>query len=62
MIGAMLSIQSYIIDNFALQAASGLGAASAFRSLAGFGFPLFAGELGIPMLMPTHIDFVHPSL
>ena len=39
-----MSIQTYIVDNYHLQAASALAAASAFRSLAGFGFPLFAGE------------------
>lgn len=43
-IGAMLSIQTYIVDNYQLQAASALAGSSAFRSLAGFGFPLFAGK------------------
>ncbi|EIW57767.1 MFS polyamine transporter [Trametes versicolor FP-101664 SS1] len=36
------SIQTYIIDTFTLHAASALAAATFFRSLAGFGFPLFA--------------------
>jgi len=36
------SIQTYIIDAFTLHAASALAAASCLRSLAGFGFPLFA--------------------
>lgn len=36
------SIQSYVIDAFALHAASALAAVTCFRSLAGFGFPLFA--------------------
>ncbi|KAG2753484.1 MFS general substrate transporter [Suillus brevipes Sb2] len=35
-------IQAYIIDCFTLHAASALAAASCLRSLAGFGFPLFA--------------------
>jgi len=43
-IGAFMSIQTYIVDNYNVQAASALAAASAFRSLAGFCFPLFAGE------------------
>ncbi|KAF9458414.1 MFS polyamine transporter [Collybia nuda] len=36
------SIQTYIVDAFTLYAASALAAAACFRSLAGFGFPLFA--------------------
>ncbi|KAI0666100.1 MFS polyamine transporter [Trametes maxima] len=36
------SIQTYIIDAFTLHAASALAALAFFRSLAGFGFPLFA--------------------
>ncbi|KAI0266420.1 MFS polyamine transporter [Gloeopeniophorella convolvens] len=36
------SIQTYVIDAFALHAASALAAVSFLRSLAGFGFPLFA--------------------
>ncbi|KLO06430.1 MFS polyamine transporter [Schizopora paradoxa] len=36
------SIQTYVIDAFTLHAASALAAVSCFRSLAGFGFPLFA--------------------
>lgn len=44
-IGAMMPIQTYIVDNFMLQAASALAAASAIRSLAGFGFPLFADAM-----------------
>ncbi|KAG1831984.1 MFS polyamine transporter [Suillus subalutaceus] len=35
-------IQTYIIDCFTLHAASALAAVSCLRSLAGFGFPLFA--------------------
>ncbi|KAL1733727.1 major facilitator superfamily domain-containing protein [Schizophyllum commune] len=35
-------IQTYVIDAFTLHAASGLAAVSFLRSLAGFGFPLFA--------------------
>ena len=36
------SIQTYVIDTFALHAASALAAVAFLRSLAGFGFPLFA--------------------
>ncbi|KAF9560806.1 MFS general substrate transporter [Agrocybe pediades] len=36
------SIQTYVIDSFTLYAASALAAVSFLRSLAGFGFPLFA--------------------
>ncbi|KJA21691.1 hypothetical protein HYPSUDRAFT_77725 [Hypholoma sublateritium FD-334 SS-4] len=36
------SIQTYVVDSFTLHAASGLAAVSFLRSLAGFGFPLFA--------------------
>ncbi|KAI0686161.1 MFS polyamine transporter [Earliella scabrosa] len=39
------SIQTYIIDAFALHAASALAAATFLRSLAGFGFPLFAPSM-----------------
>ncbi|KAG6865934.1 hypothetical protein C0991_010435 [Blastosporella zonata] len=36
------SIQTYVVDAFTLHAASALAAVSCLRSLAGFGFPLFA--------------------
>ncbi|KAI0329280.1 MFS polyamine transporter [Cubamyces sp. BRFM 1775] len=36
------SIQTYVIDAFTLHAASALAAVTFFRSMAGFGFPLFA--------------------
>ena len=36
------AIQMYVIDAFTLYAASALAAVSFLRSLAGFGFPLFA--------------------
>ena len=36
------SIQTYVIDTFTLHAASALAAVSFLRSIAGFGFPLFA--------------------
>ncbi|KAF8498757.1 MFS polyamine transporter [Russula emetica] len=39
---AVQSIQAYLIDAFTLHAASALAAATFLRSLAGFGFPLFA--------------------
>ena len=44
-IGAAASfqgLQAYVIDSFPRYAASALAAVSCFRSLAGFGFPLFA--------------------
>jgi hypothetical protein len=37
-----LCIQIYIVDAFALHAASALAAVWVLRSFAGFGFPLFA--------------------
>lgn len=39
------SIQTYVIDAFTLHAASALAAVTFFRSLAGFGFPLFAPSM-----------------
>ncbi|KAF9488438.1 MFS polyamine transporter [Pleurotus eryngii] len=39
------SIQIYVVDTFSLHAASALAAASFLRSVAGFGFPLFAPEM-----------------
>ncbi|KAF9531460.1 MFS polyamine transporter [Crepidotus variabilis] len=36
------AVQTYMVDTFTLYAASALAAVSTFRSLAGFGFPLFA--------------------
>ncbi|TEB30734.1 MFS polyamine transporter [Coprinellus micaceus] len=36
------AIQTYVVDSFTLHAASALAAVSFLRSLAGFGFPLFA--------------------
>ncbi|KAK5149049.1 hypothetical protein LTR04_000147 [Oleoguttula sp. CCFEE 6159] len=38
-------IQTYIIDSYSKYAASAVGAATVLRSLAGFGFPLFAGSM-----------------
>jgi len=35
-------VQSYLIDTFGMWSASAMAAVSCFRSLAGFGFPLFA--------------------
>jgi len=43
--GSFLPIQGYLVDHYTLYAASALGAASSFRSLAGFGFPLFADTM-----------------
>ncbi|KAJ3572441.1 hypothetical protein NP233_g3081 [Leucocoprinus birnbaumii] len=42
MILTFQSIQVYVLDTFTLHAASALAAVSCLRSLAGFGFPLFA--------------------
>ncbi|CAL1710554.1 unnamed protein product [Somion occarium] len=39
------SIQTYVIDAFTLHAASALAAVAFFRSLCGFGFPLFAPSM-----------------
>ncbi|KAG7441537.1 MFS polyamine transporter [Guyanagaster necrorhizus] len=39
------SMQTYVVDTFTLYAASGLAAVSCLRSLAGFGFPLFATSM-----------------
>jgi len=44
-IGSFLPIQTYLVDHYALYAASAIGGASSFRSLAGFGFPLFANAM-----------------
>ncbi|MCJ1435722.1 hypothetical protein MMC27_005097 [Xylographa pallens] len=35
-------IQTYLVDSYTRYAASAIGAATVLRSLAGFGFPLFA--------------------
>ncbi|OSX67243.1 hypothetical protein POSPLADRAFT_1127181 [Postia placenta MAD-698-R-SB12] len=42
MILTFQGMQTYVIDAFTVYAASALAAVSCFRSLAGFGFPLFA--------------------
>ncbi|KAH9476320.1 Efflux pump vrtL [Psilocybe cubensis] len=42
MILVFQGIQTYVVDTFTLHAASALAAVSMLRSLAGFGFPLFA--------------------
>ncbi|KAF7426593.1 hypothetical protein PC9H_008962 [Pleurotus ostreatus] len=39
------SVQIYVVDTFSLHAASALTAVSFLRSVAGFGFPLFAPEM-----------------
>lgn len=39
------AMQTYVVDTFTLYAASGLAAVSCLRSLAGFGFPLFAPSM-----------------
>jgi multidrug resistance protein len=38
-------IQTYIVDSYTRYAASAVGAATVLRSLAGFGFPLFAPDM-----------------
>lgn len=42
--GNWLCIQTYLVDNYALLAASAIASVSSFRAFAGFGFPLFAGR------------------
>lgn len=41
-IGGFMTTQTYLIDNYTIYAASAVGAGASLRSLAGFGFPLFA--------------------
>ncbi|TDL22205.1 MFS general substrate transporter [Rickenella mellea] len=43
--GNWTCIQTYLVDNYALHAASAISGVSSFRALAGFGFPLFASDL-----------------
>ncbi|KZV94680.1 MFS general substrate transporter [Exidia glandulosa HHB12029] len=43
--GNWLCIQTYLVDNYALLAASAIAAVSSFRAFAGFGFPLFADAM-----------------
>ncbi|KAJ7847612.1 MFS general substrate transporter [Mycena olivaceomarginata] len=38
-------IQTYLVDSYAIYAASAIAAVSSFRAFAGFGFPLFADEI-----------------
>ncbi|KIJ36526.1 hypothetical protein M422DRAFT_61151 [Sphaerobolus stellatus SS14] len=41
--GNWLCMQTYLVDSYALHAASAIAGVVSFRALAGFGFPLFAG-------------------
>ncbi|KAG9074164.1 hypothetical protein FRC06_010890, partial [Ceratobasidium sp. 370] len=45
MIGSFLCIQTYIVDTYGMHAASAVAALSAFRSIAGFAFPLFSTKM-----------------
>ncbi|RDB16631.1 Efflux pump vrtL [Hypsizygus marmoreus] len=45
MVPLFQAIQTYVVDAFTLHAASALAAVSCLRSLAGFGFPLFAPNM-----------------
>ncbi|KAI0483314.1 major facilitator superfamily domain-containing protein [Xylariaceae sp. FL0804] len=45
-------LQGYLVDAYARYAASAVGAATVLRSLAGFGFPLFAPALYSPVSSP----------
>ncbi|KIM38559.1 hypothetical protein M413DRAFT_20020 [Hebeloma cylindrosporum] len=45
MILVFQAMQTYVVDAFTLHAASALAAVSCLRSLAGFGFPLFASAM-----------------
>ncbi|KAJ7323828.1 MFS general substrate transporter [Mycena albidolilacea] len=38
-------IQTYLVDSYAIHAASAIAGVSSFRAFAGFGFPLFADEM-----------------
>ncbi|KAJ7715688.1 MFS general substrate transporter [Mycena metata] len=38
-------IQTYLVDSYAIYAASAIAAVSSFRAFAGFGFPLFTDEM-----------------
>ncbi|KAI3610705.1 mfs multidrug [Moniliophthora roreri] len=40
--GNWTCVQTYLVDNYALHAASAIAGVSSFRAFAGFGFPLFA--------------------
>jgi len=40
-----VATQSYVIDSYGIHSASALAAVGTLRSLAGFGFPLFAPAL-----------------
>ncbi|KAG5724432.1 hypothetical protein E4T56_gene15885 [Termitomyces sp. T112] len=43
--GNWTCIQTYLVDNYALYAASAIAGVTSFRALAGFGFPLFADKM-----------------
>lgn len=43
--GNWTCIQTYLVDNYALHAASAIAGVSSFRAFAGFGFPLFADKM-----------------
>ncbi|KAF5390676.1 hypothetical protein D9757_002566 [Collybiopsis confluens] len=43
--GNWTCIQTYLVDNYALHAASAIAGVVSFRAFAGFGFPLFADQM-----------------
>ncbi|KAF8890418.1 MFS general substrate transporter [Infundibulicybe gibba] len=43
--GNWTCIQTYLVDNYALHAASAIAGVASFRAFAGFGFPLFADKM-----------------
>ncbi|KAJ8082471.1 hypothetical protein PM082_008326 [Marasmius tenuissimus] len=43
--GNWTCVQTYLVDNYALYAASAIAGVSSFRAFAGFGFPLFADKM-----------------
>ncbi|RDB20254.1 Efflux pump vrtL [Hypsizygus marmoreus] len=43
--GNWTCIQTYLVDNYALYAASAIAGVASFRAFAGFGFPLFADKM-----------------
>ncbi|KAF5364690.1 hypothetical protein D9758_005621 [Tetrapyrgos nigripes] len=47
--GNWTCIQTYLVDNYALHAASAIAGVTSFRAFAGFGFPLFADQMYVKL-------------
>lgn len=59
-IGGFLTVSTYLVDNYTIYAASAVGAAASLRSLAGFGFPLFASmDLLFPLSVSIFADCIY---